>query len=253
MNFLTSLLLLTPALAVPAPQDPVPMPSPVPTPTSSTPSSSASSAPTSSASGDLNCSQKSMAFEGWDLTSFSLTNTTRRPSPSTGPISESELRFTVESSVLGYNVECRAMVEDGAGGNGGGAGNGTATATASGTKGLLGLIQAAGAGDGAFDGAHEFRCEPPADVEQDGTVLFSFDAGSGELYMKQKWVCHEDPMWPAYYTGTGNATAELDCTEGKDEINEDWEIDGDEDYATRTTECVAEQVSAELEQIEAIA
>lgn len=166
------------------------MPSPVPTPTSSTPSSSASSAPTGSSPADLNCSEKSMAFEGWDLTSFSLTNTTRRPSPSTGPISESELKFTVESTVLGYDVMCRAMVD----GNGGGAGNGTATT--SGTKGLLGLIQAAGEGDGAFDGEHEFRCEPPADVGQDGTVLFSFDAESGELFMKQKWVCHEDPMWP---------------------------------------------------------
>lgn len=191
MNFLASLLLLSPALAIPAPQDPVPMPSS--TPTSSAASSSASSAPTASSTADQSCSDKSMAFEGWDLTSFSLTNTTRRAAPSQGPTSLSELRFTVESSVLDYNVECRATVEEGAGGSGG---NGTTNGTANASTGLLGLAKAASEGEAAFDGRHEFRCEPPADVEQDGTVLFSFDSESGELYMKQKWVCHEDPMWP---------------------------------------------------------
>ena len=186
MNFLASLLLLTPALALPAPQDPVPTPSS--TPTSSAPSSSPSSSSTASSS--ASCSDKSMAFQGWDLTSFSLTNTTRRPAPSTGPTTLSELKFTVESSVLDYVVECRATVEEGAGSSGG---NGTA---GNGTTGLIGIAKAAEEDEAAFDGRHEFRCEPPADVEQDGTVLFSYEAESGELHMKQKWVCHEDPMWP---------------------------------------------------------
>lgn len=60
-------------------------------------------------------------------------------------------------------------------------------------------------------------------------------------------------VFSAYYTGTGTGTAELECTEGEDEINEDWEADGGEDYATRTTECAETEVSVELEKIEAIA
>lgn len=82
MKLLASLLLLAPALAIPAPQD----------------------------SGDRNkCMEKTDDFKGWDIEDFKLKSTTSHMAPifSLGK-SVSELTFKVKNDVIGYSVDCKA-------------------------------------------------------------------------------------------------------------------------------------------------
>ncbi|KEZ45740.1 hypothetical protein SAPIO_CDS1533 [Scedosporium apiospermum] len=127
----------------------------------------------------LTCFQRSTQFKSWDLTSFTYSPpTAATPTNSSAP-SRASVSFTVINSVIDPQVKCVAE------------------------------------SDKAFDGAEKFKCDgPPVDdpaTYQGGAVEFSFDAASGNVTLMQRWICHDDPVWPSYLTGVGSGIADLSC------------------------------------------
>ena len=124
------------------------------------------------------CSAKSADFTGWDVKDLQLKSTMSKSMPlfSLGK-QAAELTFTVENEIIGHSVDCKA----------------TAVADLS-AKQTADKLNDSGDNVGEFDGQYEYTCE--SDEEQGGEVTFSFDEASGDLKIKQKWECNDDPDFP---------------------------------------------------------
>ncbi|PKS05986.1 hypothetical protein jhhlp_007819 [Lomentospora prolificans] len=193
---LTSILLLTPALALPAPQEATPSttrPAAIPEP---------STEPT--------CSQRSMNFQSWDLADFvyePLAPTAEDPS-----VSRTTVSFTILNSVIQHQTVCSAR---------------------SATK---------------FNGTVVFDCEEVTGDDpntfEGGMATFGFDATSGNVTLTQRWICHDDPVWPTYFTAVGSGVADLSCAgEGVTAEND----------ASEEDDCAGSTVRVNVTEISAIA
>lgn len=110
------------------------------------------------------CSQKSQHFVSWELVNFTY-SPLAPSSEDDASVPETSVSFAIVHNVIEHQTICTATSQT------------------------------------AFDGTETFDCEdvPTSDdpsTFEGGMAQFSFDASTGNVTLTQRWICHDDPIWP---------------------------------------------------------
>ncbi|KAL2132476.1 hypothetical protein VTI74DRAFT_3750 [Chaetomium olivicolor] len=80
-----------------------------------------------------------------------------------------------------------------------------------------------------FYGTVQYKCG------DSGSTSFDFSRPANQLRVNQSWVCDDkDPQWPTTFTGRGEVTLPLDCTDETWQ-NPNWELG--QIYSSRNIKC----------------